>query len=111
MSKSTSIDDLPTLTTQPDAPIFEDRPELLTQQRTLTPPAPKTEWYTLATRPDFLKAVVLAFVVIMGVLFVPVDEYVTKQATFLAKIPHSAFVIKAFVAAAVITFLRPPHTP
>lgn len=66
-------------------------------------------WQTLVLSPQFLKAVVLAFAVVAAVLIIPLEDYAFKYAPFLATVPRAAECIKALVAAAAITFLRPPE--
>jgi hypothetical protein len=115
MSKSTVIEDLP---------LPDDGEDELEQVHTpaYTPPIHHVQtqtqqtqthtvapsWQTMILSQDFLKAVFLAFVVIAAVTIAPLDEYIFKYAPFLANAPRSPELVKAFVAAAVITFLRPP---
>jgi hypothetical protein len=114
MSKSTVIEDLPLPDDGEDEieqvqmPPVYPAPIHHTQTQTQHTQTAAPSWQTMILSQDFLKAVFLAFVVIAAVTIAPLDEYVFKYAPFLANAPRAPELVKAFVAAAVITFLRPP---
>jgi hypothetical protein len=110
MSKSTIIEDIPVPDEDLDDPVLDHR--FNTPAATPDPvnlPVQPQSWQTLVLSPPFLKALFLAFAVILTALVVPLETYAFKYLTILEDVPHATECIKAIVAAAAITFLRPPQ--
>jgi len=89
------------------APPSQHPPTVATQ-----PAAQEKGWAStlirLFTNPAILKALACAFVVVFVIITFPVEDPLFKHIPALAKIPNSASVLKAVLAAIAVTALRPP---
>lgn len=108
MSKSTVIEDLPLPDDGEESDFPQPVPMPVPMPAPAQPRATEVTWQTLVMSPKFLKAVFLAFMVVVVALVVPLEDYVFRYVPVLATAPRAAEGIKALAAAAAITFLRPP---
>ena len=66
------------------------------------------EWYDMIMHPKFIKALILAMVVILIVSLSPTNVYIKDRVSALDSVPYATEVINAVLSAFIITFLRPP---